>query len=87
MDSEAPREVWFHRQKTGGWNWSFDPPTKRNVHLWHRMVPESVNADLLAALRRSLNWCVAAGMDGTGECVEPEWCEQARAAIAKAEGK
>ena len=42
--------------------------------------------DLLAALQRSLSWCTAAGMDGSGDCIEPEWCEQARAAIAKARG-
>jgi hypothetical protein len=38
------------------------------------------------ALQRALMWCVAAGMDGTGDCVEPAWCEDARAAIAAATG-
>jgi hypothetical protein len=42
--------------------------------------------ELLAALQRSLNWCTAAGMDGSGDCIEPEWCSQARAAISKARG-
>ena len=56
-------------------------PAGANAHLI------AAAPDSLAALQRALAWCCAAGMDGTGDAVEPEWCEQARAAIAKAEGK
>lgn len=44
MKREIPKEVWLFRFLDGSCALSFDPPTKRNAHRWHRMVPAAAQA-------------------------------------------
>lgn len=93
----GPEEVWFHKDKTGYWQWSFDPPLKRHELKFTHLVRADALDDLRAqrdalaeALRNTMRaaegFMAAVRADTKTAYPWEPWeyeSEKARAALAK----
>ena len=90
--TKRPDEVWFRwHGPDAAWEWSFDPPRKRDEGRWTRLVREDQDKarhvaapELLAALRELLS--PESRLHLRSE-VPSDVLLRAHAAIAKAEGR
>ena len=69
MKRASPKEVWLHHNERTGWQFSFDPPTRRNRTRWYRMVSADVVQRQRAEIRR-LHAENAASREVLKQCLE-----------------